>query len=124
MSACPIGLRSGFGGGCRQSLQDAQVSERRPAPRGPLAPLPAMDRTYRRDDGRIVQVHWSESIVTSSRGDVRVMLRFAEVDGRLECVCIEVGADFTRPDEPDPIPLTSTLLRELKIGEARLDAAR
>jgi hypothetical protein len=72
-------------------------------------------------DGRIAQV-WAQE--TRTPDGTRVVLRFAWVDGRAECVAMEVGADLGDPDAPDPQPLTATNLRSIQLGELREQAAR
>jgi hypothetical protein len=54
----------------------------------------------------------------------RVVLRYAEVDGRAECVGLEVGADFEASDARDPPPLTSSALRRIKLAELIEEGAR
>jgi hypothetical protein len=103
----------------------------------------------RRDDGRLVNV-WTRviagrhEVVVSTRDPahpervryetgefgevVRVVLRFAEVDGRLVCANVEVGADFDNPDEPDPVPITTGVWRKVNVSrlidEALLQAVK
>jgi hypothetical protein len=54
----------------------------------------------------------------------RVVLRYAEVDGRAECVGLEVGADFEAGNAPDPHPLTSSTLRRIKLAQLIEEGAR
>jgi hypothetical protein len=51
----------------------------------------------------------------------RVVLRFAEVDGRAECVRIEIGTDFDNRHEPDPVPLHTQDLR-IPLGRLVVEA--
>lgn len=67
----------------------------------------------RRSDGTIEEVTWHDR---RARGKPRVVVRFALVDGRIECVRLEVGARFDAPDEPDPRPLTTADLRAVDLG--------
>lgn len=54
----------------------------------------------------------------------RVVLRFAEVDGRAECVKIEIGADLHDPTAPDPVPLQTQDLRRIALQELIAEARR
>ena len=72
-------------------------------------------------DGRTAQV-WAQE--TRTPDGTRVVLRFAWVDGRAECVAMEVGADLGDPDAPEPKPLTATNLRSILLGKLREQAAR
>jgi hypothetical protein len=76
---------------------------------------------YRDPDGRIAQV-WTQE--TRTPDGTRVVLRFAWVDGRAECVALEVGADLDDPDEPEPKPLTTTNLRGIRLPKLVEQAAR
>jgi hypothetical protein len=48
-------------------------------------------------------------------GGVPVRLMFAEVDGRLVCVRVELGPDFEDTQQPDPVRITTELLRTIPI---------
>jgi hypothetical protein len=61
---------------------------------------------------------------TRTPDGTRVVLRFAEVDGRVECVGLEVGADFNALNAPDPEPLTVTNLRKIHLPPLVEEAAR
>jgi hypothetical protein len=84
----------------------------------------------RHDDGRLVNIwdyepaRWGEV----EAGSPRVVLRFAEVDGRLVCANVEVGVDFENPDEHDPTPITTGVWRSVNVSrlvdEALLSAVR
>jgi hypothetical protein len=82
--------------------------------------------TIRRDTkGRIIDINTVE--FASTRGEPRVIVHFAEVEGRLECVRVDIGASFDEPEERAAI-ITSTVLRGVPIGDliarARRDLAK
>lgn len=54
----------------------------------------------------------------------RVTLRFAEVEGRAECVRIEIGARLGEPDPRRPVPLTTTAIRSIPFAELTNEARR
>jgi hypothetical protein len=84
-------------------------------------PEEAMGRTYRREDGRIWEVAKHR---VGRRGLPPLTLSFAEVDGRVECVRLEIGANLENRVEPDPKPLTSSLLRKVNLGQLVAEARR
>jgi hypothetical protein len=46
----------------------------------------------------------------------RIVLRFAEVDGRMACVNVEIGADFEGKEGLDPLPVTTEVLRRIPLA--------
>jgi hypothetical protein len=68
-------------------------------------------RTYLDPDGRI-----HVAAIRRISGRPPLGLHFAEVDGRVELVRLEVGPDLTRPARRDPMPITTTLLRGINLG--------
>ncbi|SRR6266567_5516942 len=81
-------------------------------------------RTVLDDQGRIrVLAHR----VVNEAG-LQLVLSFAEVDGRVEVVRLEVGPDLARPARRDPTPITSALLRRIDLAriasEGRSDYLR
>jgi hypothetical protein len=94
------------------------------------ARLPDVTGRGRRKKGEeIRQVFWHE---VNRRGLPRIVLRFAEVDGRAECVRVEIGADvkvengadFADPNAPDPVPLQTQDLRRIALQELIAEARR
>jgi hypothetical protein len=76
--------------------------------------------TVRRDPkGRIVK---ADEVPSFMRGRPRVVIRFAEVDGRLECVNVEIGARFDIANERADV-ITASTLREINLGSV-IDKAR
>lgn len=47
----------------------------------------------------------------------RVVLKWAEVDGRLEPVAAYIGTRFDDPNEPEPRPLTASIFRAAPFGK-------
>jgi hypothetical protein len=81
----------------------------------------------RHDDGRLHA--WSHEftdhrklegvvgfVLAVDRQLPRIVLRFAEVDGRMICANIEIGVDLDNPDELDPEPITTELLRRIPLA--------
>lgn len=75
--------------------------------------------TPRDADGSVHQVAWSEFIAERAP---RVVLRFAMISGRAECVRVEIGARFDDPEEPGPVPLRSEDLRNIALSEMIADS--
>jgi hypothetical protein len=65
----------------------------------------------RHADGRLELVFEQEI-----PGPTRLVLRFAEIDGAIACVNIEIGSDFTNETEPEPKPITTALVRSIPIA--------
>jgi hypothetical protein len=82
----------------------------------------------RKEDGKLALVYATELTdhrlldglvgfnLAVARELPRIVLRFAEVDGRMVCVNIEIGADFDRDDELDPEPITTEILRRIPLA--------
>lgn len=82
----------------------------------------------RDDDGTLSRVHSIEFAGHQSLEGVvgfnlavdrrlpRIVLDFAEIEGRMVCVNIEIGASFDNPAEPEPEPITTDVLRRIPLA--------
>jgi hypothetical protein len=77
-------------------------------PRGP--------KVARLEDGRLQRVFHSETSLLPHGEGPRIELEFAEVDGRFVCARVVIGVDFENAEEPDPVPITTGVLRAIPLS--------
>ncbi|MGH2749358.1 MAG: hypothetical protein ACRDK3_00520 [Actinomycetota bacterium] len=63
-----------------------------------------------------VKLHGTSAPLKPPRGHVRVSLTLALVDDRPEVVRTVIGADIANVAEPDPVPVTSDVVRAIPMG--------